>query len=171
MENLPIRISPTSGISTPIAFEDDSFLTSDTEQSQAEDSIVVSTDGQGLKHDHSERGLSSEEPNPKESISRLLKDKEKEWSDVAGKKGPLNLLDLPVDILKEIVHQVSMSRTLCSQSNCSPRYSYRIRTISPRLPSATQHFIVSRFHTSTPGSILFGPMPVYTQSLGVASML
>lgn len=41
------------------------------------------------------------------SISNLLKDKEQEWTAVAEKQGPLQLLDLPVDILKEIVKEVS----------------------------------------------------------------
>jgi len=49
-----------------------------------------------------------EEHTPKQSLSKLLKGKEKEWAAVA-RKGPLRLLDLPVDILKEIIHQVSMN--------------------------------------------------------------
>lgn len=43
----------------------------------------------------------------KSSISNLLKHKEQEWSAVVEKKGPLQLLDLPMDILKEIVKEVS----------------------------------------------------------------
>ena len=42
----------------------------------------------------------------KTKISNLLKDKEREWTAVAEKKGPLRLLDLPMDILKEIVKEV-----------------------------------------------------------------
>jgi hypothetical protein len=42
-------------------------------------------------------------------ISNLLKDKEQEWTAVAEKKGPLQLLDLPIDVLKEIVKEVSAS--------------------------------------------------------------
>lgn len=39
--------------------------------------------------------------------ARLLKGKEKEWAAVvANKKGPLRLLDLPMDVLKEIVKEV-----------------------------------------------------------------
>lgn len=41
------------------------------------------------------------------TISKLLKEKAKEWTAVAVKDGPLHLLDLPVDILKEIIHHVS----------------------------------------------------------------
>jgi hypothetical protein len=40
-------------------------------------------------------------------ISNLLKDKEQEWTAVAKKQGPLRLLDLPLDVLKEIVKEVS----------------------------------------------------------------
>jgi len=39
-------------------------------------------------------------------ISSLLKDKEQEWTAVVEKKGPLHLLDLPMDVLKEIVKEV-----------------------------------------------------------------
>jgi hypothetical protein len=39
-------------------------------------------------------------------ISNLLKDKEQEWTAVVEKKGPLQLLDLPMDVLKEIVKEV-----------------------------------------------------------------
>lgn len=41
-----------------------------------------------------------------EKISKLLNGKDKEWAAVAEKKGPLQLLDLPLDILKEIMKQV-----------------------------------------------------------------
>jgi hypothetical protein len=44
----------------------------------------------------------------KTKISNLLKDKEKEWTTVAEKKGPLRLLDLPMDVLKEIVKEVCL---------------------------------------------------------------
>jgi hypothetical protein len=46
---------------------------------------------------------------PRRRISNLLKDKEKEWTAVAEKKGPLRLLDLPMDVLKEIVKEVGFS--------------------------------------------------------------
>jgi hypothetical protein len=39
-------------------------------------------------------------------MSSLLKGREKEWTAVAEKKGPLRLLDLPMDVLKEIVKEV-----------------------------------------------------------------
>jgi hypothetical protein len=41
-------------------------------------------------------------------ISNLLKDKEQEWTAVMEKKGPLRLLDLPIDVLKEIVKEVRL---------------------------------------------------------------
>jgi hypothetical protein len=43
----------------------------------------------------------------KAAVVRSLKGKEKEWTAVAEKKRPLQLLDLPVDILKEIIEKVS----------------------------------------------------------------
>lgn len=42
----------------------------------------------------------------RKKLSKLLKGKEEEWTAVAQKKGPLQLLDLPVDVLKEIVKEV-----------------------------------------------------------------
>ena len=42
----------------------------------------------------------------KAAVVRSLKGKEKEWTAVAEKKRPLQLLDLPVDILKEIIEKV-----------------------------------------------------------------
>lgn len=44
-----------------------------------------------------------------EKISKLLKGKEEEWTAVANKKGPLQLLDLPMDLLKEIIKEVLFS--------------------------------------------------------------
>lgn len=44
---------------------------------------------------------------PRTKISSLLKNKEQEWAAVMEKKGPLELLDLPMDILKEIVKEVT----------------------------------------------------------------
>ncbi|QSZ28831.1 hypothetical protein DSL72_003336 [Monilinia vaccinii-corymbosi] len=48
-------------------------------------------------------------------ISNLLKDKEQEWTAVAEKRnGPLRLLDLPMDVLKEIVKEVTHTNDLTS---------------------------------------------------------
>ncbi|RFU28763.1 hypothetical protein B7463_g7575, partial [Scytalidium lignicola] len=45
-------------------------------------------------------------------ISNLLKDKEREWTAVVARKGPLRLLDLPMDVLKEIVKEVTHTNDL-----------------------------------------------------------
>ena len=45
----------------------------------------------------------------RKKLSKLLKGKEEEWTAVAQKKGPLQLLDLPMDVLKEIVKEVWQS--------------------------------------------------------------
>lgn len=52
-----------------------------------------------------------EKPSPstdaRTKISNFLaKDKEQEWTRVKEKEGPLHLLDLPLDVLKEIVKEV-----------------------------------------------------------------
>ncbi|TAQ83501.1 hypothetical protein B7494_g8176 [Chlorociboria aeruginascens] len=48
----------------------------------------------------------------KTKISNLLKDKAEEWAAVVEKKGPLQLLDLPMDVLKEIVKEVTHTNDL-----------------------------------------------------------
>ena len=50
----------------------------------------------------------------RKKLFKLLKGKGEEWAAVARKKGPLKLLDLPMDILKEIVKEVCLY--------CSLRY-------------------------------------------------
>jgi hypothetical protein len=94
--------------------------------SQTEDGPVLSTKAAGLTS--SSNGLHSTPaggqastmldpltseggPRPevgivRKKLSKLLKGKEDEWTAVAQKKGPLQLLDLPMDILKEIVKEV-----------------------------------------------------------------
>ena len=47
-------------------------------------------------------------------LARLLHGKEKEWSAIAEKSGPLELLDLPIDILKEIVNHITHTNDLTS---------------------------------------------------------
>lgn len=42
----------------------------------------------------------------KTALLLSLNGKEKEWTAVAEKKRPLQLLDMPVDILKEIIEKV-----------------------------------------------------------------
>ncbi len=51
-----------------------------------------------------------------EKVARLLKGKEKDWAAGAEKEGPLQLLDLPLDILKIIIKEVSASWTEPSNS-------------------------------------------------------
>ena len=55
----------------------------------------------------------------RQTLEKLLDGKEKEWSSVIKKDNPLHLLDLPVDILKEIVKEVSY---------CNPRFSQPLLT-------------------------------------------
>lgn len=49
----------------------------------------------------------------KQIMSALLGNKEEEWAAIT-KNGPLNLLDLPVDVLKEIIREVSYSVLIMS---------------------------------------------------------
>lgn len=52
----------------------------------------------------------------RKKFSKLLKGKEEEWAAVTRKKGPLKLLDLPMDILKEIVKEVCLCCSLRDRS-------------------------------------------------------
>lgn len=54
-----------------------------------------------------EQGDAPLEEKIRKRIHKILDGKEEEWTAVATKKGPLRLLDLPMDILKEIFKQVS----------------------------------------------------------------
>ncbi|CAL3964228.1 unnamed protein product [Diplocarpon coronariae] len=49
---------------------------------------------------------------PKTKLSSLLKDKEQEWTAAVERNGPLRLLDLPTDVLKEIVREVTHTNDL-----------------------------------------------------------
>lgn len=54
----------------------------------------------------------------KAALVKSLKGKEKEWSVGDEKKRPLQLLDLPVDILKEIIDKVGFYVPLRSTEHC-----------------------------------------------------
>lgn len=62
-------------------------------------------------HHSLEAGILKIPPKPTGKMAQLLKDKEKEWAAAIEKKGPLQLLDLPVDVLKEIIKEVSILYT------------------------------------------------------------
>lgn len=49
-----------------------------------------------------------DDENAKDLIKALLKEKLDEWTHVVQRTGPLRLLDLPVDVLKEIVKEASI---------------------------------------------------------------
>lgn len=94
-------------------------------------------------------------------------------------KGPLRLLDLPVDILKEIIHQV---RNKIQSQHLAVRHSSGLptnhddcdscRTQTTSLPSAsaTQPCTASPYHASTRASISSGRTRVPTPSRGPAWM-
>jgi len=53
-----------------------------------------------------------------EKVARLLKGKEKDWAATVKKGGPLRLLDLPLDILKVILKEVSAIPVIPTSSRC-----------------------------------------------------
>ncbi|KAK5248181.1 hypothetical protein LTR16_006547, partial [Cryomyces antarcticus] len=81
---------------------------------------------------------------PKTIMSRLLKGKDKEWAAVVEKKRPLQLLDLPVDVLKEIIKEVTHTNDLTSLALChSALHNLTIEHIYSRFdivwPDSTNH--------------------------------
>jgi hypothetical protein len=91
----------------------------------------------------------------KTALLRSLKGKEKEWIAVAEKKRPLQLLDMPVDILKEIIEKVSPASVRHDLNLTSP--SYHIPTTSPHFRYATLYSMRLLSRTSTLVSTLCGP--------------
>jgi hypothetical protein len=100
-------------------------------------------------------------------ITKAPKGKEK------ARKGPLRLLDLPVDVLKEIIHQVcSRPKARCAHETFKltlQLYSSLTPTTSPRSPSATRRSTGLPFHASTLALILCGQTRALTRSPGLAS--
>jgi hypothetical protein len=92
----------------------------------------------------------------KPAVARSLKGKEKEWTAVAEKKRPLQLLDMPVDILKEIIEKVRHDHKKLVKVYILTKHSCHTPTISPHSRSATPSSTRSPFHTFTPASTLFG---------------
>lgn len=70
-----------------------------------------SSSSKGFSHNNSQttshESQDGSSQTPSNRISQLLKGKEKEWTAVASKKGPLKLLDLPLDILRDILKEVA----------------------------------------------------------------
>ncbi|RDL36745.1 Uncharacterized protein BP5553_06097 [Venustampulla echinocandica] len=97
-DDQPIAIPKTSASSQP---SNDLKLNDYTQQHQIS-SQESETAGKAAK-----AGMDA-----RTKISSLLKDKEQEWTAVAEKKGPLRLLHLPMDVLKEIVKEVTHTNDL-----------------------------------------------------------
>lgn len=93
-------------------------------------------------------------------VARLLKGKEKDWAAAANKEGPLRFLDLPLDILKIILKEVSvLVRKL--PSNCRSCRSQVTHTndlsncakVNSALHALTTPMIYSRFDIVWPDTL------------------
>jgi hypothetical protein len=99
----PLSAPGTPRPASPSPFDDDLTGTSSPPPDDAH-TIFTQADADGDWESVSGVGVTgttSASPPSKETAAKHLKGKEK------ARKGPLRLLDLPVDILKEIIHQVS----------------------------------------------------------------
>ncbi len=65
--------------------------------------------GGGVSMDSSASTLNASRDQSRPTVSKYLKDKEREWNKVSERNGPLALLELPVDILRLIVKEASFA--------------------------------------------------------------
>ena len=61
------------------------------------------------------KNASAKLPQAGRKISELLQEKEREWTEVVRKDGPLQLLDLPLELLSEILREVGRSIRVLSR--------------------------------------------------------
>lgn len=70
-----------------------------------------------------------DESRPQHVVKKLLKGKEKEWTATVEKNRPLQLLDLPLDILKDVVKEVwedsSSIDLICAELTVLVGYPYQ----------------------------------------------
>ena len=79
------------------------------------DEVSFTTSNHSLPHCQLQNANPLSEPAKKITpavMAKLLKGKDKEWAAVVDKKGSLQLLDLPVDVLKEIIKEVRYVRLI-----------------------------------------------------------
>ncbi len=97
-DDQPVNIPKTSALSQPPHNMTSADLSDDS------DGYQMQTPDSGASQKTGKLNVDA-----RTTLSSLLKDKEQEWTAVMEKKGPLRLLDLPMDVLKEIVKEVSFA--------------------------------------------------------------
>ncbi|KAF2658045.1 F-box domain-containing protein [Lophiostoma macrostomum CBS 122681] len=113
MDASPLSAPATPRSSSPSPF-DVSLNAPASPSSEHAKTLADVGDAEGDDHGVPETGVTNPpDPAPRDTtINKLLKGKEK------ARKGPLRLLDLPVDILKEIIHQLPHTNDLTSLALC-----------------------------------------------------
>lgn len=111
MNQSPSTSPVASGATTPTA-EEDVFHSTHSVKANPDTQRRLSSVEHNLKHLdlQPKEETHKSESKPHEVLARLLEQKAQEWTAVVEmkeRKGPLQLLDLPIDVLKEIIHQVS----------------------------------------------------------------
>lgn len=114
MNHSPSTSPVASGATTPTA-EEDNFHPTHSVKANPDTQRRLSSVEHNLKHLdlQPKEETHKSEPKSHEVLARLPEQKAQEWTAVVEmkeKKGPLQLLDLPIDVLKEIIHQVSTKR-------------------------------------------------------------
>lgn len=85
----------------------DNMSPNDKLQPISEAEAPLSSSQGGVSVDGSPSTSVSSRDQNRTTVSKYLKGKEREWNKVSDRKGPLTLLELPVDILRLIVKEVS----------------------------------------------------------------
>lgn len=119
-----------------------------------EDPAMLSVIPPRSVHDHPDGAPETTTSAPK--VLKRLKGKEKDSAIASRKKRPLQFLDLPVDILKEIIKEVQVNTAHEAHGWLMCRSRSRILTTLPRWRSLTQPYTILRFPTYTLASTLYG---------------
>ena len=82
---------------------------------------------------NAQQSTGSSKMEPKAVLAKWLDNKEKGWRDIAKKQRPLQLLDLPMDVLKDIVTEVckilAALQSSLSNLGIEPKLTYRSRIL------------------------------------------
>ncbi|KAL1623976.1 hypothetical protein SLS56_008028 [Neofusicoccum ribis] len=116
--------SPTMSQATITPVSADDAVATRPAPSSAKAATTSVAAASAFDHEPAPSGQASAEPmaadaqRSKEALTKLLNGKEKEWTAIAAKKGPIQLLDLPVDILKAIIDHLPHTNDLTSLALC-----------------------------------------------------
>ena len=110
MNSRPATSAPFSEGRSPLDYDhldSEDFVSSEESHELHEADVSLTTKEPGAARQSEAAVGGQQAPLVKGKAAKLLKGKEKEWESMVQRARPLQLLDLPVDILKEIIKEVS----------------------------------------------------------------